>query len=38
MGQIFNTKVITNVLDVEEKILDSMKKISKCRDFSDIDL
>lgn len=36
MGQMFNTKIIYNVLSIEEKMLDSLKKISEFHDFSDI--
>lgn len=36
MGQVFNTKVIQSVLNIEENILNSIKKISEFNDFSDI--
>ena len=36
MGQMFNTKVIQSVLNIEERLLDSIKKISSFQDFSDI--
>ena len=36
MGQVFNTKVIQSVLNIEENMLNSIKKISEFNDFSDI--
>ena len=36
MGQMFNTNIINNVLSIEEKMLDSINKISLLNDFSDI--
>lgn len=36
MGQFFNTKVIQNILNVEEKMLDSIRKIAKFQDLSEI--
>ena len=36
MSQVFNTKVIQSVLSIEEKMLNSIKKISEFQDFSDI--
>ena len=36
MGQIFNVNVIQSILDVEEKMFNSIKKISKYHDFSDV--
>lgn len=37
MGQLFNVNVIQNVLNVEEKMLTSIKNISNFQNFSDID-
>ena len=37
MGQLFNVNVIHNVLNVEEKMLTSIKNISNFQNFSDID-
>lgn len=37
MGQFFNTKVIHNILSIEEKMFNSLNNISKINDFSDID-
>lgn len=37
MGHMFNPNVINNIFHIEEKILDSVRKISKLNDFSDID-
>ena len=36
MGQIFNVNVIQSILDVEEKMFNSIKKISQYHDFSDV--
>lgn len=36
MGQIFNTKIIQNILNIEEKMFNSLKIISEFHDFSDI--